>query len=100
MVYFLIYYKSMLIFEREMDHSLEDLPEHGLEVLHDLRVHGDGPLLGDDRGDVVSLQEAGLTLQANSFLGMLNEPSIYSHLNHLDFLQKQFFYLCGCGNKT
>ena len=55
MVYFLVYYKSMLIFEREMDHSLEDLPEHGLEVLHDLGVHQAAPLLDDDLRHIISL---------------------------------------------
>ena len=68
MVYFLVYYKSMLIFEREMDHSLEDLPEHGLEVLHDLSVHQAAPLLDDGLRHVVSLQEAGVSLKSNCLL--------------------------------
>ena len=68
MVYFLVYYKSMLIFEREMDHSLEDLPEHGLEVLHDLGVHQAAPLLDDGLRHVVSLQEAGVSLKSNCLL--------------------------------
>ena len=71
MVYFLVYYKSMLIFEREMDHSLEDLPEHGLEVLHDLGVHQAAPILGDDLRHVVRLQQAGVTLQSNCLLGIM-----------------------------
>ena len=71
MVYFLVYYKSMLIFEREMDHSLEDLPEHGLEVLHDLGVHQAAPLLGDDLRHVVRLQQAGVTLQSNCLLSII-----------------------------
>ena len=76
MVYFLVYYKSMLTFERELDHSLEDLPEHGLEVLHDLGVHKAAPLLGDELGDVVRLQEAGVTLQSNCLLGIFKVSDI------------------------
>ena len=76
MVYFLVYYKSMLTFERELDHSLEDLPEHGLEVLHDLCVHKTAPLLGDDLGDVVRLQKARVTLQSNCLLGIFKVSDI------------------------
>ena len=68
MVYFLVYYKSMLTFEREMDHSLEDLSEHGLEILHDLGVHQAAPLLDDNLRHVVRLNQAGLTLQSNCLL--------------------------------
>ena len=74
MVYFLVYYKSMLTFERELDHSLEDLPEHGLEVLHHLCVHEAAPLLGDDRCDVIRLQ--GVTLQSNCLLGIFKVSDI------------------------
>ena len=74
MVYFLVYYKSMLTFERELDHSLEDLPEHGLEVLHHLCVHEAAPLLGDDLGDVIRLQ--GVTLQSNCLLGIFKVSDI------------------------
>ena len=76
MVYFLVYYKSMLIFEREMDHSLEDLPEHGLEVLHDLGVHQAAPLLDDGLRHVVSLQEDGVSLKSNCLLGILKVSNI------------------------
>ena len=80
MVYFLVYYKSMLTFERELDHSLEDLPEHGLEVLHDLCVHEAAPLLGDDLGDVIRLQ--GVTLQSNCLLRIFKVSLICNILIH------------------
>ena len=76
MVYFLVYYKSMLIFEREMDHSLEDLPEHGLEVLHDLGVHQAAPLLDYGLRHVVSLQEAGVSLKSNCLLGIFKVSNV------------------------
>ena len=96
MVYFLVYYKSMLTFEREMDHSLEDLPEHGLEVLHHLGVHRAAPLLRDDLRHVVRLQQAGITLQSNCLLGIISGATYIYNLN--TFLSR--LYLCGCGDKT
>ena len=71
MVYFLFYYKSMLIFELEINHSLEDLPEHGLKVLHDLGVHDPSGLLSDSLCGVIRTCESQVTPQSNCLLGKL-----------------------------